>query len=109
MADERQMICDRCRRAVPISDMKYMPKGDGGRIGLCSACRAKFNPEEEIKKEAKKAIGSKKQYFCTRCRYKFTYDPKSITNLKCPYCGKEDHVIEHKMQSADKLLKNLTE
>jgi DNA-directed RNA polymerase subunit RPC12/RpoP len=106
--DERQMICDRCRRAVPWPQIKYLPKGKDQRIALCDECRAKFTAgDTDDKKKAKSA--AKKSYICARCRYKFTLDPSGVTNLKCPYCGKDDKIVENKVPSADRLIKSAGE
>lgn len=96
------MICERCRKSVPISDMKYVPKEDGGRVGLCNACRARSSAAKSIAAAKKE---EKIPYFCTRCRYKFKHDPRGLTNLQCPYCGKADKIMEHKPTSADQLLR----
>ena len=105
MDNDRPMICDRCRRAVPMSEMKYLPKGKDQRIALCSDCRAKFLAKEkegDVKKDANKSM-----YFCMRCNFKFKYDSKGETNLKCPYCGKSDKVAPYRPPSADALLRDI--
>ena len=60
--DGRKMICDRCRNAVPIADIRFMPKGKDSKTSLCSACRAESGVEEKatvVQKQSKK-----KPYFC---------------------------------------------
>ncbi|MFH1683208.1 MAG: hypothetical protein ABIA37_05430 [Candidatus Woesearchaeota archaeon] len=94
MEDKRQMVCDRCHKSDFISEMRFVSKGDDAKITLCRGCR-KEDSSEKKKVEAKKADVSKKNYFCGRCRYKFQFDPTSVTNLKCPYCGKPDKVELH--------------
>jgi DNA-directed RNA polymerase subunit RPC12/RpoP len=96
------MTCDSCRKAVPISDLKYMLKGDSKMV-LCSACRSK----QKMKDEKKGTMQDKKPYFCVRCKYKFKYKPSSQTVLRCPYCGKGDKIIEDIAPDADKLLKEM--
>ena len=107
MTDQRQMICDFCRKAVSLTDIRYMPKGKDGRTALCSTCRTKHPGTADSKKAA--LTGEKKKYFCTRCRYKFTFDPKSISNMMCPFCGKNDKIIEDQVKGADSLLKGKIE
>jgi DNA-directed RNA polymerase subunit RPC12/RpoP len=95
--DTRLMVCDFCRKSVPISDIKYFPKGVGGMTALCGECRTKKN----IKDAATSQSGSKEGqgvdnravYFCERCRYKFKFGHDGHTNLKCPYCSKEDQLV----------------
>lgn len=101
--DTRRMICDRCRKAVPIKDIRYLPKGKDARIALCSECRSKGFVSDE---KEKKVTDKKLKYFCSRCRYKFKFDPTGVSNIKCPYCGKDDKIIEDKVPPADELLKS---
>lgn len=98
---EGLMICDRCRKSAPVSDMKYIPKGDS-KITLCSSCRSK---NDVSKKTIKKEQSQKIPYFCSRCRYKFKFSHDGITNLKCPYCGRSDKITEDEASTADTLIK----
>jgi DNA-directed RNA polymerase subunit RPC12/RpoP len=99
--DNRQMICDFCRKSVPLSDIKYMPKGDS-KMALCPECRAK---KTTLDPPSKKQVPNKKQYLCQRCSYKFRFNPNSVSNLRCPYCGKADQVVELEQASAGNLVK----
>jgi len=103
--DKRRMICDRCRRSVPISDINYLPKGKDSTIALCLACRVKDRKEGKIKVPEEK----KKDFYCSKCKYKFKYNVSSQTNLKCPYCGKEAKVGEYKPQSANQIIEEIKE
>ena len=102
MENGREMICERCRKSVPFSDIKYSTKADGSIISLCSECRK--NKIE--KKEAEKKEAMKKTYYCTRCSYKFKFYTGGTALLKCPYCGKADRVSEYKATTADEIIKN---
>ena len=101
--DTRRMICDRCRKSVPIPEIKYLPKGKDSTIALCLACRIKNKETEEFKGTKG---GVKKIYFCVRCRYKFQFNKDGMHNLMCPYCGRNDKIQDHATQTADHLLKN---
>lgn len=103
MEDNRHMICDRCRKATLIKDMRYMPDGKGSRTALCRECREKI----AVKTNTKPAERSSQKtiYNCTRCNYKFKFDPKGITNLHCPYCGKSDRLEKYKTKSAEEYIK----
>jgi hypothetical protein len=104
MAETRTITCDYCRKSSPISDVKMVSLSPEKVVTLCSACRVKYKSSEK-KTEPKKEDDGKKPYFCTRCRYKFKFNPKGFASLKCPYCGKSDKVIEYKVPSADELVK----
>lgn len=108
MEDIRRILCERCKSFKPFLEIKYISKGDEAKMALCSGCRDKAKLEE--KKKIMMAAQKEKQkssYYCRRCRYKFSYDPQGMTNLKCPYCGKADKVEKHDPQSAEKLLEEL--
>lgn len=107
--DGRKMICDRCHKAVPLADVKYLPKGNSSKMALCSACRQQTLPEGSPGKSSSSKVLAKNkrpEYFCGRCRFKFKFTGDGATNLKCPYCGKTDKIIEYKVNSADALVKN---
>ncbi|MFH1505593.1 MAG: hypothetical protein ABIE94_01235 [archaeon] len=63
---------------------------------------------KDLRKDVKKPVQQpqKETYMCTRCNYKFKFNPKSNHVLMCPYCSKSDKVIKPKTQTADRLLKN---
>jgi len=100
--ESRQMICDWCRKAVPISDVRYVPKGNDSRTALCTICRAKH--ENTGLQPVKKSDPNKKNYFCGRCRYKFRFD-SAVSRIKCPYCGEADKLTELKPAPAETLVK----
>lgn len=114
MEQVRKTICDCCRKSVPVSDIRYMPKGKDSRIILCPECRAKRvgTVEKEVpipkKKAPPKIVAKSQSYLCLHCKYKFkshhTYDIP-----ECPYCGNSNRVIKTKELSADTLIKTSEE
>jgi len=102
---KQEMTCDHCRKAVAVSEIKYLPKGKDGMVALCPSCRTKFKATAEKKPAELKP--AKKPYFCIRCKYHFKFDPRSAANLRCPFCGREDKVIEDKVPDADTLIRTL--
>ena len=84
-------LCEKCRRPVLITDIKYVAKPNGTRMALCSKCRAKPTVMEQITPH-KKDSSKRESYECIRCNYKFKFDPYGVTALKCPYCGHTDKV-----------------
>jgi DNA-directed RNA polymerase subunit RPC12/RpoP len=105
--DSRKALCERCRKFVSISDIKYLPKGDNSRMALCNKCLKTLNPVDDKKKIIPKSSGfsGSKNYFCSRCKYKFKYNSQGNAALRCPFCGKSDKVLEDKQIDADSLLK----
>lgn len=106
--DTRKALCERCRKFVSISDIKYLPKGNNSRMALCKNCLKTLNPKDDKKKIVPKssAISGSKGYFCSRCKYKFKYNPEGNAALRCPFCGKSDKVLEDKQIDAESILKN---
>jgi DNA-directed RNA polymerase subunit RPC12/RpoP len=105
--DSRKALCERCRKFVSITDIKYLPKGDNSRMALCNSCLKAINPKDEKKSVAARLSGSSRaaSYFCGRCKFKFKFNPQGNATLRCPYCGKSDKVLEDKDIDADSLLK----
>ncbi|MEK6901745.1 MAG: hypothetical protein AABX37_05355 [Nanoarchaeota archaeon] len=105
MEDQRRMVCDRCRSVVPLASMKYVPKGVEGKTALCAPCR------EETSKvpasTARKQSVQKQRYFCARCKYKFTFNEQGNSSLSCPYCSKDDKLLEHNPTTAESLLRSV--
>ena len=52
-------------------------------------------------------MAEKISYICTRCKYKFKHNPAGEVFLKCPYCGKDDRIIEDK--AANSIVKEITD
>jgi len=105
--DTRKALCERCRKFVSISDIKYLPKGDNSRMALCKSCLKTLNPKDDKKKIIPKSSGLSggKNYFCSRCKYKFKYNPQGDAALRCPFCGKSDKMLEDKQIDAESLLR----
>src|SRR3989344_2914220 len=120
MKNNGNIMCDQCKKSVPMSDAKYSPKGPDSVMVVCSDCRSrvsKKNKPKEVMNEIKTIIekpravvnSSKKSFSCTRCNYKFKYDYGSDANLRCPYCGKMDYLVKSYDFSAEKLVKESKE
>ncbi|MBN2051969.1 hypothetical protein JW756_00525 [Candidatus Woesearchaeota archaeon] len=106
--DIRKALCERCRKFVPVADIKYLPKGDNARMALCKSCLKTFNSADAKKNFPAKAtnVASGNSYFCGRCRYKFKFNPAGNATLRCPFCGKSDKVIENKDIDAESILRS---
>ncbi len=102
-------ICHKCKREVDISQVRYIPKGNDEMEIVCMACSGQQSNTQVIASKAptiettipkiipeKPKKEEKIKYFCGRCKYKFKYLPSSTTKLKCPYCGKDDKIMEDK-------------
>lgn len=115
MEKTRERVCDGCGKPVPISDLRYRPKGNDLLVALCSSCRTKtltMRGTALTSKPAQTALSKKpveegkkkKLYLCTLCKYKFKADPQSM--LKCPYCGKTTGIREQRVVSSETLIKS---
>lgn len=122
MEDTRKITCEGCRKTVSVSDIRYVLKGKENRMALCSECRARADVSNLVKKESEKTTFKKpipavsktpadgrKIFICERCKYKFKFDMKSPSGLKCPYCGKSDKLIQDNATSATNLLSEVDE
>lgn len=89
--DEREALCDKCRRPTLVTDIKYVAKGDGSRQALCSRCRNK-TITSQIKPTTQKT-SDKQIYVCGRCGYRFKFDTYGVSQLRCPYCGRTDKLV----------------
>lgn len=96
------MICDRCRKAAPISNMRLLPKGKDNHTALCLSCRS-HNDIFETK--SARAPTQAEKYRCLRCNYIFKFKDSQNTRFRCPYCGKDDCLAEDKKITADKIIK----
>jgi len=126
--NNRTMICDKCRKIVPIPEIKYVLKEndlaeeESLRWALCATCRDSKSSNQVIIKtklvkpgEIKEPVQekktfvhleepTKKMFLCTRCNYKFKFNPSGNSVLRCPFCGKNDRVTEYKNLSTDELI-----
>jgi len=110
MADHSsQYTCCICKGNFPFDGIRYGP--DGKKI-VCIGCFNKVAMKQGAKnlqpakqKEEVSAIPEKTKtinYICVSCRYKFSLKPDSRIPLRCPYCSKEDIMVDN--STADKLL-----
>ena len=122
MKDNRNIMCDQCKKSVPMPDAKYSQKNQDSVMILCSDCKSRDKPKknkssqiikevERIEEEKQKIVvnPNKKSYNCTRCNYRFKYDLMGENNLRCPYCGKADYLAKSYAFSAEKLIKEVKE
>lgn len=108
--DTKSAVCYQCNKLVPVSDLRFVLGEKGIAIPLCSECRAKTKQKVPVRKRVEEGRGIKKEvnrpdFYCERCKYRFKYDPRGRTDLRCPFCGKSDKIRQHKMHAADDLIK----
>jgi len=77
-------ICEKCKCEININNVKYVSQDEDNYSILCLSCYSGKTPEPP-------KSTNKIKYFCSRCRYSFSRNP--TVKIKCPYCGKEDKVI----------------
>jgi len=113
----QKMICGRCKKTVPTSDIKYTIVS-GATLALCSECRSKMEGDMSARptgpagpKESTTQPRPKEKpsvaYLCERCRYNFKFRHDGITVLRCPYCGKKDQLVRKGDTEADRMLKSM--
>lgn len=102
--DNRQIICERCRKSCSMPEIRYVSQGADTKIALCLSCR---NRDKLRNEQAAQTKTVKRPYFCDRCKYKFQFDSEGFANLKCPYCGRSDKIRKHDPESADTILRTL--
>ena len=104
--EERKAICDHCRRLMPISKIRFIPKDKNSNVALCVDCRDKKpNVEDKTtKKPVKKVLDKRPEFICDRCKFRFKLNPKSDKGTYCPYCGKDDLVRRYDVNAAQILI-----
>lgn len=109
--------CEHCKAVVPLDKVKLYPKDSEHNMIVCGECceqlknKLKIYSNEPPRKEKKVTnnvyIDRKEERiesgrnlvkkYCIRCKYSFRVDPERagvLYNLACPYCGKDDKVID---------------
>ncbi|MBM3200472.1 hypothetical protein FJZ53_06040 [Candidatus Woesearchaeota archaeon] len=104
MVDLKTRECDRCRKTVPVSQLKYIMKGKDNLIAVCEECRINASKPGATDIKSGKKAPDKRVYFCAKCRYKFKFDPASGNKLICPYCGNPNYVAEYEVLTSQKLV-----
>jgi DNA-directed RNA polymerase subunit RPC12/RpoP len=106
MQNNKEMMCDSCRKLVPTTDVRYASNSRSlnsmGVKAVCSSCRAKA---EAGAKSATMQVSKKPGYFCSRCNYNFKSLGDDKKRINCPYCGKDDRISTTSGISADKMIK----
>lgn len=105
MSNIRKLACYRCNNVYSVGKIRYIKVND--RVVLmCNGCvtNVENNRFKTAKKQELKAVI--KKYICGRCRFKFKFDFTKFnrSNLRCPYCGKNDKILEEKISSARDIL-----
>jgi len=107
MDNSRYTICSKCKKSVPVLDVKYIQDKTKSPIILCSACRG-FKPDKvETKKDDKKInFQTQKSYHCLRCNHDFkAYVPQSNI-ITCPSCKKSEKIRENKIILAKDIIED---
>jgi len=104
---ESKITCELCKKQSLSSKAKYIPKGKDSKMLICGDCYAKRSSIDSTSPYYVKSDAPKKNYFCKRCRYNFKHEPTKLGKLACPYCGKDDQLLEKKTITAAEILNNL--
>jgi len=108
---KRTTICERCRKQVPVSSLRYVPRGMDSEVALCPECveKTKSHATErrsQLRTQSKPSSG-KSQFSCKRCNFRFS-KPENIEHesVACPFCGKKDRVESYGVNYAENLVRN---
>ncbi len=103
---KRTTVCERCRKQVPISSLKYIPKGMDSEVALCPDCVEKTQSHTSDRRSQLKSAVGKSQFTCKRCNFRFS-KPESLDHetVACPFCGKKDRIEAYGVNYAENLLK----
>ncbi|MGE0793107.1 MAG: hypothetical protein AB7V77_02940 [Candidatus Woesearchaeota archaeon] len=82
--------CSKCGKAMALGEIRAMPEGKGF---ICRSClegvgaspTTHLNKPKDDKISAK-TFFEKREYECTKCKYKFSRNADHFVE-KCPYCG----------------------
>ncbi|MBN2142104.1 hypothetical protein JW711_02120 [Candidatus Woesearchaeota archaeon] len=100
---ERQALCERCRKFVPLSQIRYVAKGNDSKMALCVKCLGNFRtaaPTPVKNMPAQESPSGMKAFYCERCKYRFKFNTNKDATLRCPYCGRTDKIISEEKRSA---------
>ncbi|MBW3003548.1 anaerobic ribonucleoside-triphosphate reductase [Candidatus Woesearchaeota archaeon] len=101
----QKATCELCRKPTNLSNVTYIPKGKDSKMLICSLCLEKrTNIESRLPYSSANRI-KKQEFFCKRCKYNFRHDV--LSHVRCPYCGRDDQVIEKKQRTAAEILNSI--
>lgn len=89
--------CERCKTATPLNKVKLFPKDKETNLLVCEKCHQELSRPRLVSRTKPLPQAEYAKYFCTRCKYPFRADSLKVDviyNLKCPYCGKDDKLLE---------------
>ncbi len=110
MEVSRALTCNKCKKSVDISRIRYVPKSEGGYYAVCQSCvdggrnqasSAAMSRKERQERQATDDMDIRK-FFCGKCGYKFNYNfaKRARFNLKCPYCGESSRLEPDRTDAA---------
>ncbi|HLC57223.1 MAG TPA: hypothetical protein VJH95_01485 [Candidatus Nanoarchaeia archaeon] len=107
---KRTTICERCRSSVPVSSLRYVPRGIDSEVALCPDCVEKtkqHSPEKRDRDRDRTKSAGKAQFLCKRCNFKFS-KPETVdeAGIACPFCGKKDRIESYGVNYAENLVKD---
>ena len=111
MVDSRRTtICERCRNEVPVSSLRYVPRGSDSEVALCPQCveRAYSHSTGHSNPAGRtplKSSAGKPKFLCKRCNFKFTIPP-GVEEAECPFCGRKDRIESYGANYAEKLVQD---
>ena len=86
MLSNSQVQCADCQRSVNKLDTFTSVSGSRDFKYLCRVC---YSINRDLGMDPREKPATKKEFFCGRCKYKF-----KAFGTTCPYCSKQDQVVE---------------
>ena len=98
--EERTLICRRCGKKHPPSNMRYFQ--DAKNL-ICVNCVEKIkNPSKAKETEDENEEKKKRRYKCTKCKHIFMI--KDGFNKQCPFCAGFDITSQEWNSDLDTLI-----
>lgn len=93
----RVRTCEKCKKTVPLSEVRLMPKNKDMSMLVCGECCEELrtvHSQNPPKKPIKNTPANVEKRQCTRCNYSFRISTTRLDLQKpvCPYCGRDDRV-----------------
>ena len=93
----KSRMCNNCKSAMALSNLKLLPSGQKDYALLCNGCAdtARDRGRPSVQQESAQLRAEKTLLMCGHCKYKFRADLEEAGrsyNLRCQYCDRKDQL-----------------